>query len=56
MERFHRTGKHELHPLLTSTDDADLNQKLAALESFSNLSRPRGAFQESPVTMPSSVT
>ena len=43
VERSHRTDQEEFYQLLTYTDDVDLNQKLAAWESFHNLNRPHGA-------------
>ena len=43
VERSHRTDQEEFYQLLTYTDDVDLNEKLAAWESFYNLNRPHGA-------------
>ena len=43
VERSHRTDQGEFYQLLTYTDDVDLNEKLAAWESFYNLKRPHGA-------------
>ena len=45
VERSHRTDQEEFCPLLTYTDDVDLNPKLEAWESFYNLDRPHGAFE-----------
>ena len=39
VERSHRTDQTEFYQLLTYTDDADLNSKLAAWESFYNFDR-----------------
>lgn len=44
VERSHRTDGEEFYQLLTYTDDADLQARLAEWESFYNLSRPHGAF------------
>ena len=43
VERSHRSDQEEFYQLLTYTDDVDLNEKLAAWESFYNLNRPHGA-------------
>jgi len=40
VERSHRTDQTEFCPLLTYTDDMDLNAKLKAWENFYNYDRP----------------
>ncbi|UCC38192.1 MAG: transposase family protein [Candidatus Aminicenantes bacterium] len=45
VERSLRTDQEEFYQLLTYTDDADLNEKLAEWEQFYNMDSPHGAFK-----------
>ncbi len=43
VERSHRTDDLEFYPILTYTDDVDLNQKLRVWEDYYNFNRPHSS-------------